>query len=117
MSCVGGFCNEGGATAPNDKAQEASSSNMNTLSGLSRRFSPHLRKRPTLSLPVSHGLLAHGKAWQKRVDRVYGETPLHDAAVQGSTETAKVLLGAGADVHAKDYKPKTNNRYRERCVD
>ncbi|MXY61902.1 MAG: ankyrin repeat domain-containing protein, partial [Synechococcus sp. SB0665_bin_28] len=31
-----------------------------------------------------------------------GDTPLHDAALQGRVEAARVLLDAGADVHANN---------------
>lgn len=40
-------------------------------------------------------------ASRARVTNKFGWTPLHVAAFAGNTETAKVLLAAGADIHAR----------------
>ena len=35
-------------------------------------------------------------------DKLWGQTPLHNAAWRGETETAELLIEKGADIHAKD---------------
>ncbi len=37
----------------------------------------------------------------------YGDTPLHEAAWSGETETARALISIGADLNAKDYSGRT----------
>lgn len=68
---------------------------------------PRYRWRPYAGLPEVIKLLVAAGSPVNLQDHV-GDTPLHDAALQGQVEAAQVLLEAGADVNAANNGGKTS---------